>query len=180
MKAVILSILIVSTVCVSGTLAPVRAEHEYQVKATYLYHFARFIRWPASAFPHERSPLNICVVGENPFGEALDELAQCEVRKHPIAVKVLAQIDQRADCHMLFFSEEVLDSLSEPLDRLDDGAILTLADDADFVRSGGMIQFVTAKDRINFIVNLDAARNECIQIDSQLLSLAAQVIEGGL
>ena len=34
---------------------------EYDVKAAYLYNFAKFVEWPAGAFPSAASPLVITV-----------------------------------------------------------------------------------------------------------------------
>src|SRR4051812_42915204 len=47
---------------------------EYAVKAAYLYKFAPFVQWPpASLAPGE--PLQLCVVGADPFGRLLDVAA---------------------------------------------------------------------------------------------------------
>src|SRR6185503_1059334 len=46
---------------------------EYQMKAAFLYNFAKYVDWPASALP-EHAPLVIGVFGEDPFGGALEEI----------------------------------------------------------------------------------------------------------
>ena len=46
---------------------------EYQLKAVFLFNFAQFVEWPASAFPKPDTPLGICILGEDPFGSYLDE-----------------------------------------------------------------------------------------------------------
>src|SRR5580704_16994746 len=46
---------------------------EYRVKAVFLYNFARFIDWPAEAFQKSDELFSICVLGEDPFGQALDD-----------------------------------------------------------------------------------------------------------
>src|ERR1700683_2819876 len=45
---------------------------EYQVKATYLYNFGRFVHWPASAAAVKDDSFPICVLGQDPFGTTLD------------------------------------------------------------------------------------------------------------
>jgi hypothetical protein len=45
---------------------------EYQVEAAYLYNFGRFVEWPAKGATARTSAFNICVLGEDPFGQALD------------------------------------------------------------------------------------------------------------
>ena len=46
---------------------------ESSVKAAYLAKFGAFVEWPQSAFAAPASPLVLCIVGDNPFGGALDQ-----------------------------------------------------------------------------------------------------------
>lgn len=66
--------------CVSVTSYPARAAAaeplEYQVKAAFLLNFTKFVQWPASAFADENSPVAICILGEDPFGNTLDEMVR--------------------------------------------------------------------------------------------------------
>jgi uncharacterized protein DUF4154 len=41
----------------------VRSE-EYRLKLVFLYNFAKFVEWPADAFPAPQAPLKLCVVGQ--------------------------------------------------------------------------------------------------------------------
>src|ERR1041384_6684328 len=45
---------------------------EYEVKAAYLYNFGRFVDWPPDARPARANDFAICVLGQDPFGTALD------------------------------------------------------------------------------------------------------------
>ena len=49
---------------------------EYQVKAAFLYNFAKFVEWPQEAFQNQSEPLVVCVLGDNPFGRTLDLAAR--------------------------------------------------------------------------------------------------------
>src|SRR6266568_1485223 len=44
---------------------------EYDVKAAYVYNFAKFVEWPAGKSQNAGGAMNICVAGEDPFGPAL-------------------------------------------------------------------------------------------------------------
>src|ERR1700722_2798032 len=46
---------------------------EYEVKAAFLYNFARFVEWPSGTFSSPKDPLIICVLGQDPFGTDLEE-----------------------------------------------------------------------------------------------------------
>ncbi|MGH9611632.1 MAG: YfiR family protein, partial [Bryobacteraceae bacterium] len=52
---------------------------EYQVKAAFLLNFTKFVEWPAAAFAASDSPIAICVLGDDPFGGALDQIVEGEV-----------------------------------------------------------------------------------------------------
>ena len=54
--------------------AQVNPPSEYQVKAAFLFNFAKFVDWPSAAFSSVQSPINLCILGDDPFGNALDEL----------------------------------------------------------------------------------------------------------
>ena len=45
---------------------------EYQVKATYLYNFGRFVHWSPNATATKGDSFSICVLGQDPFGPTLD------------------------------------------------------------------------------------------------------------
>jgi hypothetical protein len=60
------------------TLAQSSPDQEYQLKAVFLFNFAQFVEWPASAFPSPETPLVIGVLGEDPFGPYLDETVRGE------------------------------------------------------------------------------------------------------
>src|SRR5271165_307634 len=61
--------------CVTGQAAE---PLDYQVKAAFLLNFAKFIEWPRASFPGSISPLEVCVLGDDPLGGALNQIAEGE------------------------------------------------------------------------------------------------------
>src|SRR6187549_2491999 len=59
---------------------------EYDVKAAFLYNFTKFVEWPSWAFHDDRSTVRLCVLGEDPFGGSLQELAEGEVAGRRVTV----------------------------------------------------------------------------------------------
>jgi len=49
------------------------APTEYQVKAAFLYSFAKFVQWPDDAFGKPEGPFVVGVLGDDPFGAVLDQ-----------------------------------------------------------------------------------------------------------
>ncbi len=52
---------------------------EYQVKAAFLFNFAKFVEWPAQAFKSADEPIGVCVLGPNPFGASLSKVVAGKV-----------------------------------------------------------------------------------------------------
>jgi hypothetical protein len=47
-------------------------EIEYHVKAAFLLNLTRFVEWPAAE--NGDSPISICILGEDPFGETIEQI----------------------------------------------------------------------------------------------------------
>ena len=157
-----------------GSVAP-----EYQVKAVFLYNFAQFVAWPASAFPDSAAPLVICVLGQDPFGPYLDETVRGEtVQAHPLIVQRSHRVEEIRNCHILFVGRQEQERLGEILDTLKGRPALTVSDAEGFAKRGGMIRFVTDRNRIRLRINLEAARAANLALSSKLLR-PAQIVRTG-
>src|SRR4051812_10661887 len=76
---------------------------EYEVKAAMICTIAQFVEWPPGSFDSDASPVVIEVVGENPFGQALEQIAASKkVGDRSIVVKYVENADQIGTCHLLF------------------------------------------------------------------------------
>jgi hypothetical protein len=146
---------------------------EYQVKAVFLFNFTQFVEWPASAFPNEKAPLVIGVLGEDPFGLFLDETVQGEkVNGHPLVVRRFQRAEDTGPCHILFINWGKGDKLKQLLADLKGRSVLTVSDAADFARQGGMVRFLTENNKIRIRINLKATKAADLTISSKLLRLA--------
>lgn len=158
---------------VSAAPAPSR---EYQIKAVFLYNFVQFVEWPESAFSDARAPLRIGVLGEDPFGPALDEAVRGEtVRARRLEVKRGRRLAELADCQMVFFAAPEAWQISAHLDLLRDHPVLTVGDSADFARRGGVIAFYPEGKKVRFEINAGRARRLGLKISSELLELGRAV-----
>lgn len=78
---------------------------EMAIKASYLYKFAPFVRWPPRSFASATSPLRICIAGDNALSSLVDEAVRGQrMDDHPITVTRLTVFDQAAaaNCQILF------------------------------------------------------------------------------
>lgn len=154
--------------------------NEYQVKATYLYNFGRFIKWPEEAPAGKAASFPVCVLGQDPFGAILDAtLAGEALDGKPVVLKRLASPHEAGECRILFISSTEEKRLKEILTEIDDSGILTVSDMPGFTRRGGMIQFVLEGDKVRFEINLASAESARLVLSSELLKVAASVKRNG-
>jgi hypothetical protein len=149
---------------------------DYQVKAVFLFNFAQFVEWPASAFADASSPIVIGVLGEDPFGTYLDETVRGEkVDNRPLEVQRYRRVDEIKACHILFISRSEASQLEQILVSLKDRSLLVVGDGDDFARRGGMIRLATIQNKIRLIINVEAAKTASLTISSKLLRSAELV-----
>jgi hypothetical protein len=159
--------------------AQTAATKEYQVKAVFLFNFSQFVEWPANAFPEAQTPLVIGVLGADPFGSYLDETVHGEqVNNHPLVIQHYQRVEDIKACHILFISQSEMSGLDQILASLKGRNILTVGDAEGFVQQGGMIRFITEKNKVRFRINLEAAKAARLTISSKLLRPAGIVAPG--
>ena len=152
---------------------------EYQIKAVFLFNFSQFVKWPAEAFPEAQTPLVIGVLGEDPFGAYLDEIVRGEkVNNHPLIVQRYQRVEEIKTCHILFVSQSETKQLEQIFTNLKGRNILTVGEVEGFSQRGGMIRFVTEKNKIRFRVNLEATKAANLTISSKLLKPAEIIAPG--
>jgi hypothetical protein len=145
---------------------------EYQLKATYLYNFAKFVEWPRAAFASPADPFKICVIGD-PFNGALERTVQDEMLGgRPFVVRQIPAVDQVRGCHILYMGPAEARRSPDVIAAAMNAPILTVGDTEDFINQGGMIRFVRAGHRIRFEINPAAAERAGLKVSSRLLRLA--------
>jgi hypothetical protein len=166
--------LVLLLLAVSNALGQQR-HSQYQVEAAYLYNFARFVEWPTQGTTKATS-LTICVLGEDPFGQALDStLAGEAIGNQHVSARRISSTPEAGDCQILFIGSSEAKHLNKIVDALDKKPILTVSDIPQFSQHRGMIQFVLADNRIRFEVNLAAAQRAGLTLGSELLKVAVTV-----
>jgi hypothetical protein len=151
-------------------------DSEYQVKAVFLFHFTQFVQWPRNAFADRNAPLIIGVLGEDPFGEYLDQTVQGEtVDGRPIAVRRYSRPEDIGEVHVLFISASENDNLESTLAQLQGRSILTVADGEGFAERGVMVRLRTAQNRIRLRINVASVREAGLSVSSKLLR-AAEIV----
>ncbi len=150
--------------------------NEYELKAAFLFNFAKFVEWPPGTFSAAGDPIHICVLGPNPFGDALARLAQGRVvQSRRLQVERSSNQIAAGQCQIVFIPESNQRQTSQLVRNASAVGTLTVGESESFARDGGVINFVLRENRVGFEINVDAARRGRLQISSKLLNLATIV-----
>lgn len=142
--------------------------------------FTRFIDWPQNSPVNDgQTPFVIGVVGADPFGPYLKELAaNRKIKGKRIVIRSLTADVPVESCHMLFIASSERKQLARILDRIGTRPVLTVSDSPGFGDAGVIVNFFRAGDRIRFEVNANAAEQSGLRVGSKLLKLARVIEEG--
>ena len=140
--------LAMSCAVAAHTIAQTPAPQEYQVKAVYLFNFTQFVDWPPSTFSDAREPIIIGVLGDDPFGNYLDDTVRGEkVDNRSLVVRRYRRAEDIQACQVLFISRSEGMRIEHIVATLKDRSILTVSDADDFGKRGGMVRFVVDNSR---------------------------------
>jgi hypothetical protein len=74
--------ILLALIAVAGAEAQVQTADEYQVKAAYMYNFAKFVDWPAKTFDSPAQPIVFCELGQTPLSRPLEDALAGKVVDH--------------------------------------------------------------------------------------------------
>ncbi len=169
-RSLLLFLMILASVCAPSHNC--QAATEQQLKIVYIYKFLSFVSLPGAT----SDSFTVVILGPDPFGPEIDVLGSKKVRGKSINIKRLAFLDESSCCQVLFVSPAMDKKLPHILEEAKKLQMLTISDMDDFVSQGGIIGFVVKDGRVRFEVNLKAARENNIKINSNLLEIASKVI----
>ena len=170
---------VVSSALPGGTAiayADWRYQREYQIKAAFLYNFTKFVEWPADRFADDSSSIMLCVIGKDPFGAILEDTVIGKTANgRYIDIRRIDNVDDLNACHLLFVSLSGPERLRKIIASSHRANVLTVGDMDDFAEFGGVISLSKRANKIQFEINLIAARQARLKLDLKLLRLASSV-----
>lgn len=156
-----------------------QAAADAEAKARFLANAPTFVEWSPDAFAASATPLLICVHGDFPFGTVLAELTRGEsVKGRRLEVKWIHADQSLAGCQLVFVTRSMAKRYSKVLESVKDSGVLTIGEDPEFLKAGGMLYLEATGRGLTFDVNLDAVARGHLKISSQLLALARRVLRG--
>lgn len=144
-----------------------------KLKAAYLFNFVKFVQWPNAK---AEDAIVVCFLGRSRVQRALTHSA--EGKKAGGRVLTVRDLEPTRDlqgCSMLYVDAGAAGA-DQRLAALDPTVpLLTVSDSSGFARAGGMIELFSSSNRLQFNINVDAARRAGLTVSSSLLQLAASV-----
>jgi uncharacterized protein DUF4154 len=143
-------------------------QDERAVRAAFVFNLTKYVSWPG-----RRDHLVIGVVGNEKLGTILKQVLDTKLSDgRPITVVNHAPDSDLGECDVLYVAGLAPAATKSILSRAADRAVLTVGDNDQFVRAGGMVALVRSGDQIEIEVNLPALRSRKLDMSSRLLKLA--------
>ncbi len=149
---------------------------ESELKANFIYTFAKSAEVPSNRFEGASSPYVIGVFGGDPdFVDALREAtAGKAVGSHQIKVRHLSTESEVLQCNFVYFRSAWRKRMApEAIHGVPSGIVLA-GEDQGFLGDGGMINLVADRGKLRFEVNGGALDKGNVRLDQRLLALARQ------
>lgn len=140
---------------------------EYQIKAAFLYNFAKFIDWPDDA-----GALNLCILGEDHFGRDIDAIEGKTAAGKVLSVRRIKSVQEIKKCRILFIASSENERLGSILTIAKGSNILTVGDTDGYAERGVIVNFYNEQRKIRFEINKDGAARSGLKISSKLFGLA--------
>ncbi len=138
-------------VCCLAVVTQAQSATEYQVKPAVLFNFAKFVEWPADAFSGTDAPLQIRLLGQDPFGhEFEDVIGDKSVNGRRIDVIHPSGVPQARGCQIIFVASSEKNKALEILRGLRGASVLTVGDAPGFAGTIARSQL----QRLGFLLSL--------------------------
>lgn len=145
----------------------------YEVEAAYLFHLANLTTWPDSTFADSTAPLRLCILGEDPFGELLDEtVGNKEVEGRAIEIRRIAGDGEADRCQIVYAGGPLDEAVRALLSRAASGHSLVVTGDLEIWEAGAPVRFVARGGKLTLEIDREAVHETGLTMDSFLLAFA--------
>ena len=167
----LLAAFVTAIICLSATKAEAQYS-EYEVKAAYIFNFAKFIEWPADYI--QGDTIYLYVYKNDPFGIILEKtMIGRKANGKDWRIKRINHISEIEKCHFLIMSGIKQHEVLQVIEKTKNQSIVTIGDEIrDFCEMGGVINFMPQFSERQFEINKDVAADIKIKISPKLLLLA--------
>lgn len=158
---------------------------EGDLKAAFVYNFAKFVEWPvllseaqsASANPLAHASFHLCLLGsEDSLLAALPRLEGKQAHGREIRIRnVQPRAESIKGCHILVIGDSEAGRAAELARLATAQGALSVSAIEQFIELGGAIGLVTVDNRIQFEINLETTQKASLKPAAQFVKLARKV-----
>ncbi len=146
------------------------------IEGAFLYVFGKYITWPADSIQAKNPQFVIGILGEDPFGPILEKMvAGKKVRGKEVVVTTYTRLADTRNCHILFVGGMPQRQWNRTFAFHRETAVVTVGTVFEQLDAGCMIVFRVEGDKVTFDIDLGLARDNRLDISSNLLKIAATV-----
>jgi hypothetical protein len=165
----------VAALCTTAPAAPALAS-DVETQAAFISMLGRFVTWPDAAFETNGAPVVVGLLGSGPLADAVQStLPRKSLRDRPYDIRVLSDVSEAADCHIVVVTETRESAARDIAHQLKDLGALSVGQSSAFAEAGGVVGMVMHDGRVAFDVNQQVARRADLKIDGRLLRLATHI-----
>jgi hypothetical protein len=165
----------VAAVCAPAPLAAQNATTA-EVKAAFLYNFARFTEWPADAFAETSAPFVIAIAGDEVLRQTIDYVTRGKVISgRPVRTRNVTEPADVANVQILYIGGLSAGRAPDLLKEAGQRPVLTVGDTERFCEKGGMIAFLIEQNRVRFEIHFVATEQARLKVSSRVLTLAKAI-----
>ena len=164
--------------CIAGMTRTADAQNATtgEVKAAFIYNFARFTEWPIAAFSSPSSPFLIGVTGDELMRQTVEAVVKGKaVGGRQLRTRPVKDEKDLGDIQMLFVGESSNSRVGELVKALKGQPVLTVGAVDRFCDRGGMINFLLEDNRVRFEIRVDATEQAGLKVSSRVLTLARTI-----
>lgn len=152
---------------------PVKAQYsEYEIKAAYIFNFAKFIEWPD--IKTKADTIILAIYGPDPFGSVLEKtMIGRKAQGKDWKIIRTTNVTDIEGCHIVFIADIGKYETIQLIEKIKNKPILTIGDEMmQFCELGGIVNFTPQFSDQQFEINNDVAKSKGIFISPKLLLLA--------
>jgi hypothetical protein len=167
-------LLLVFAVLISFNQKLISQQTETMVKAVAFEKLSMFISWPINSTGNDSmNEFVITVLGENPFGNTLDQLyGDKKIKGKKVVVNYINSIQNLIRSDILFISKMKMSEAKKVISSLKGLPVLTISDTEGFAEAGCFINLYEFEDRLRFEINQKGMQDAGFTVDYRLLRVS--------
>ena len=148
-------------------------QEQSQVQSAYIYHFTKYMEWPAAK---QSGDFVIGVIGDSPITPYLKSLAASKkAGMQSILIKEFSAVSKVTNCHILFLSSKKSYELLSAIIKGKELSALIITAKAGYGKKGAGINFVTVGGKSRFEINESSIAASNVKVSAKLIQMGINI-----